>query len=251
MRARSKIEDSPSSVLRTNQRPWKSLSLPTRSHALRARIAWRSLTAELRVAFFTLIVPGCFGLKDDHHHTRVPLHRLTQSHASVSVFHLKRQGLLMPGVSAWLQTPQGGCLIATHEPGKIWIDDQPVVIGTHSHLPLPVLYCPQCRNPRYKLFCVAGRWACYRCHRLTHASRHTNRMLPNWHRLMRLRRKIGAPPVPFTKIASKPSYATRYWRIVAEIRALEAGLVHHVSAGVNDVLERRYDRSRRHGAGDR
>jgi hypothetical protein len=57
-----------------------------------------------------------------------------------------------------------------------------------------------CQCTDTKLIDVGGRWACSRCHRLTHASRHVNRMLPGWHRLMRLLRKIGANPKPFSAI---------------------------------------------------
>ena len=40
---------------------------------------------------------------------------------------------------------------------------------------------------------------CYRCHGLTHARRHRHRTIPHYHRLMRLRRKIGASLVPFSR----------------------------------------------------
>ena len=154
---------------------------------------------------------------------------------------------------ARVEISAGGCgyQLASHEAGKISIDGQPVVIGTHPALLQPVFICPACRRIRYKLFEVGGRWACYRCHELTHACRHVHRTIPNLHRLKRLRRKIGADSQLFTPIASKPSYATRYWRIVAEIRQLEAGLVQHARRDVCDVIERRHDRSRCHGAGDR
>jgi hypothetical protein len=64
-------------------------------------------------------------------------------------------------------------------------------------------------------------------------------MIPNYHRLMRLRRKIGADPRPFTPITPRPLRCNRYWRIVREIRQLEAGLVGHIREDVADVLERR------------
>ena len=142
-------------------------------------------------------------------------------------------------------SPAGlGCQIATRERGKIRISDQRVVIGSHPVLKQSVFICPDCQNARYKLFEVASRWACYRCHGLTHASRHVHRTIPNYHRLMRLRRKIGADPRLFTPIEPRSSRQRRYWRIVAEIRRLEAGLVQHARRDVCDVLERRHDRSR-------
>lgn len=188
---------------------------------------------------------GAFGLLDDHHHERVPVERLAENYPCVSVHWLYREGLLVVGASARLETAHGGYQMATREPGKIWIGDQVVVIGSHPVLKLSVFICPTCQNTRYKLFEVAGRWACYRCHGLTHASRHAHRTIPNYHRLMRLRRKISADPRPFTPIPPMPSRQRRYWRIVREIRQLEAGLVRHIREHVADVLERRDGRQSR------
>ena len=163
----------------------------------------------------------------------------------MSVFGLYQEGLLVVGACATLQTAHGGYLIASREAGKIWIDDQPVVIGTHPHLPQPVFICPACQLIRYKLFDVGGRWACYRCHHLTHAiSRHRHRTIPNYHRLMRLRRKIGASLVPFSPIAPRPLAQRRYWRIVVENHQFEQGLIGHAREDIADVLERLHDRGR-------
>ena len=49
-----------------------------------------------------------------------------------------------------------------------------MVIGTHPAAQ-SVFICPACQNIRYKLLEVDGRWCCYRCHGLTHASRHVHR----------------------------------------------------------------------------
>ena len=188
-------------------------------------------------------MPGAFGLLETPN-ARVPPERFTASHPCADVHRLYREGLLVPGASARLETAHGGCLLASHEAGKIWIDGQAVVIGSHPALPQSVFICPVCQRTRYKLFEVGGRWACSRCHGLTRASRHTHRMLPGWHRLMRLRRKIGADPQPFTPIAPMPPRCKRYRRIVAEIRRIESGLITHLRADVCDVLQRRHDNGR-------
>jgi hypothetical protein len=176
---------------------------------------------------------------EDQHHDRVPFERLTQAHPCVDCFALYREGLFAPGASARLETPRGGYQIASHEAGKILIDGQPVRVGWHPALPQRVFICEACGQTRYKLFHVGGRWACARCQRLTHASRHHHRMLVGWHRLMLLRHKIGASPVPYTSITPKPLRQRRYWRIVLEIRQIEARLVGHIREDVSDVLERR------------
>jgi hypothetical protein len=189
---------------------------------------------------------GCFGLMDDPGNAyHVSPERLTESHPCISVFALHRAGLLTFGISARLQTAHGGSQLATREAGKIWLDNQPVVIGSHPVLPQRVFICPLCQNIRYKLFQVGGRWACYRCHGLTHASHHRHRTIPNYPRLMRLRRKIGASLVPFSPITPRPRHHRRYLRIAREIRQIESGLVGHIRGDVSDVLERRDARQSR------
>ena len=74
---------------------------------------------------------------------------------------------------------------------------------------------------------------------LHYSSRHLNRMLPGFNRLVRLRRRIGADPRPFTPIAARPWWYKRFWRIAGEIRQLEERLVGHLRVDVNDALERR------------
>jgi hypothetical protein len=77
------------------------------------------------------------------------------------------------------------------------------------------------------------------------ASRHRDRSVPGLHRARWLRRRIGADPRLFTRIAPKPLQARRYWRLAREIRELEARLAEHLAHSVVDVLERRLDASRR------
>src|SRR5262249_13819236 len=163
----------------------------------------------------------------------------------VSVHWLYREGLLVVGASARLETAHGGYQMATREPGKIWIGDQMVVIGSHPVLKLSVFICPTCQNTRYKLFEVAGRWACYRCHGLTHARRPARRTPQTYWRLRPLPQKICSAPPPLPPIPPMPSRQRRYWRIVREIRELEAGLVGHIREHVADVLERRDGRQSR------
>jgi hypothetical protein len=69
-------------------------------------------------------------------------------------------------------------------------------------------------------------------------------MLPNWHRLTRLRRKIGASLMPFSPIELRPPRSRKYRQIVAEIRAIEASLLGHLRRDVNGVLEKRDDKRR-------
>ena len=196
---------------------------------------------------------GCFSLCEDHAHDyHVPPERLVESHPCADVFALYREGLLLQGASATLQLQWGhrGSSWPRETP-EFGSTGNPIAVRSHTHLPLPVFICPACNRDRYRLYEVGGVWACRTCHRLDYACRHKQRSIPGLNRALYLRRKIGAPPVPFWPIAPKPRYARRYWRIVAEIRRLEASLVRHARRDVCDVLERRHDRSRGHGAGNR
>jgi hypothetical protein len=193
---------------------------------------------------------GAFGLLEDGNPYHVPPERFTETHPCVSVFSLAKEGLLVPGAQATLQMAGKGCVratrtagslslsLATDESGKIWIGDQPIAIGAHPSLAMPAFLCPLCGNIRYKLFEVGGRWACYRCHGLTHASRHVNRSIPNFHRLERLRRKVGASPAPFSLIAPRLKSHVRYHRVADEIRSLEERLVGHLGGIVHDLKRR-------------
>ena len=186
-------------------------------------------------------MPGAFGLKEDHHHGRVPVERLAENRTCADIFWLYREGLLLIGASVTLQTAHGNYLIATREAGKIEIDGKQVRVSWHKSLPLPVFVCPACSRDCYRLYELGGVWACRKCHRLDYACRHRHRSNPGLNRVLYLRKKIGASLVPFSEIAPRLPHARRYWRIVAEIRRLEAGLVQHARRDVCDVLERRHD----------
>jgi hypothetical protein len=123
--------------------------------------------------------------------------------------------------------------------GIYLLGDQEVRLAWHPTVPFKAFICPSCQKLRYKLYCVRDSWACWRCHGLTHASRHICRSIPRWHRLQLLRRKIGASNVPFSPIEPRPKSQRNYRKIVVELRAIEAGLCGHTSTRVSAALERR------------
>jgi hypothetical protein len=47
------------------------------------------------------------------------------------------------------------------------------------------------------LFEVDGVWACSACHQLDWSSQHTHRSIPELHRIVWLRKRLGADPRPF------------------------------------------------------
>lgn len=187
-------------------------------------------------------MPGCFGLKEDHHHVRFPIDRLADGHPCLDCFRLAQGGLTREGASETMQTAHGGCLIATHE-GGILVGGMFIPMQSHPFNGRNFI-CPRCGRGCYRVY-DAGGWACRKCHGLDYPSRHRHRAIPGYNRILYLRRRIGASPVPFSSIAPKRRNASRYWRIVAEIRQLEAGLTSHARNDVADVLDRRANRRSR------
>jgi hypothetical protein len=170
---------------------------------------------------------GCFSLIDDHANPyHVPPERFVESHPCLSAAALHREGLMVENASAAVQIAGKPCRLDNHD-GQIFIDGFRVRLATHPVLRWRVFLCPVCSGLRYKLLCVEKQWACFRCHHLSHRSRHRERTIPNWHKLARLRRKISADPRPFTPIAPRPPRQRKYWKIVHQIREIEAGLVRH------------------------
>jgi hypothetical protein len=110
-----------------------------------------------------------------------------------------------------------------------------------SGVPRPWFECPCCHGRCRHLY--LRQMACRRCSRLDYSSRHLHRQTPAVHRIARLRR-IGASLVPFSPIPPKPRYTTRY-RVVAQIRALEASLLGHLRGDICAVIEKRIAAKRR------
>ncbi len=101
----------------------------------------------------------------------------------------------------------------------------------------PWFFCPKCGRRCRHIY--LAQMACRICAKLDYTCRHRNRSIPGYNRLLRLRRKIGASPQPFTPIAPRPKTHLRYNRIATEIGELEARLIGHLRADINDVLEHR------------
>jgi hypothetical protein len=80
---------------------------------------------------------------------------------------------------------------------------------------------------------------------LDYASRHRNRSIPGFVRILYLRRRLKTEERPFAPLPKFPSQAIRKRALAAEIRALEARLLAHLRHDVNDVIERRRAREER------
>ena len=96
---------------------------------------------------------------------------------------------------------------------------------------------PACSAIRYKLFEVDGRGACYRCHWLTHASRHAHRTCLASIASAGCAFALVPIRARLRRCLSASGTISFHW-IVAEIEALERGLVEHLGS-INKVLERR------------
>jgi hypothetical protein len=177
---------------------------------------------------------GCFGLSNDHCHTRVPLDRLIESHARLDATMLNRIGGLVDGAVTQLKWGDRGYQLATHRP-NLWINGNRVLV-VWTDWALPWFECPRCGRRCRHIF--LDELACRICLRLDYASRHLHRQMPGVHRIARLRLKLGADPHPFAPLPERPKHHVRYHRIVARISNEEAKLVGHLQTVTHD-LERR------------
>jgi hypothetical protein len=185
---------------------------------------------------------GCFGLCDDHCHTRVPLDRLIESRARIDATMLNRIGGLVDGAVTELRWGDRGYQLATHSP-NLWINGNRVLV-VWTDWSLPWFECPRCGRRCRHIF--LDELACRICLRLDYASRHLHRQMPGVHRVARLRRRLGVDPHPFAAIPERPKHHVRFHRIAERIRAEEAGLVEYLGTIVHDLQRRIRVRKAKH-----
>lgn len=101
----------------------------------------------------------------------------------------------------------------------------------------PWFECPSCGR-RCRYIYMRDTIACWRCHGLSHASRHSYRQTPGIHRIRRWRRQIGAEERPFGIIPQRPRHHLRFHRIAERIRSEEAKLVVYLGSIVYDLNRR-------------
>ena len=102
---------------------------------------------------------GCFGLSNDHCHTRVPLDCLIESRARIDATMLNRIGGLVDGAVTELRWGDRGYQLATHSP-NLWTNGNRVLV-VWTDWALPWFECPRCgRRCRHifldEIACRAG-----------------------------------------------------------------------------------------------
>lgn len=150
---------------------------------------------------------------------QIPAGRLTAARQGISCFEL-----------GWRDT-QPAALDAGKLPDGTRVQVKPHPFNGWNFI------CPRCSRGCYRLYRGDG-WACRRCTRFDYVPRHRQRSIPKWHRLAMLRRLLGASPVPFSPIPPPQYWRPRRRKIVAEIRAIERGLVGHASKVTDDLARR-------------
>jgi len=179
-------------------------------------------------------MPGTFGLLDDPNFSHFPAGRLVENRARLDAHKLNRIGAFAEGAVTQLQWHEKEYQLARHTP-EILVNGNHVLVVWDEQA-RPWFECPACRRRCKHLY--PDELACRTCCQLDYACRHLYRTVPNLHRVMRLRRLVGVDQRPFAPLPKRPRHHTRFYRIAAEIRVLERGLVGHLS-GVNQNLERR------------
>jgi len=185
---------------------------------------------------------GCFGLCDDHHHTRVPHDLIVEANPRLDVWMLLQCGGLAENATTRLQWGEKTYLLARRTP-DMWIDGTRVPVTWDEPMPgvgRPWFECPACGR-RCRHVYLREAIACRRCHRLRPAVRHLRRQMPGVGRVERLRRKLGGCDVrPFAPLPARRRGCSRAYhdKLVAMIHAEEAKLLGHLSCVVHD-LDRR------------
>jgi len=181
---------------------------------------------------------GFSGLADRPQNDHLDAERFVENHPVANVFELYRAGLLV-GEAVELPEPDetdGGGRRPVPPAGKF----QTVRITWEPAQAPPMFLCPSCGSRRYKLHGTEGRWWCRKCANLDFWSRHKGRTVPGLSRARWLRRRLGASAELFSRIEPRSRHHRRYWRLVIELRQLEARIAVYLGANINSVLERRY-----------
>ena len=113
---------------------------------------------------------GCFGLCDDHHHTRVPHDLIVEANPRLDVWMLLQCGGLAENATTRLQWGEKECLAARRTP-DIWIDGTRVPVTWDEPMPgvgRPWFECPACGR-RCRHVYLRETIACRRCHGLRSA----------------------------------------------------------------------------------
>jgi hypothetical protein len=196
-----------------------------------------AIDATRNVAAYFVCMAACFGLGGDPLNRRRPLDRCVEGWPVLDIHRVVRE----------LENAHGGYQARLRAIGNLnlEIDNQAIVVGWHPTLPLRAVYCPRCREPKYRLHRVAGLWTCRLCAGLSYLSRCRVATVPGLPRLVWLRRRIKASPVPFSPIEAPSRSSRRYRAIVDEIRRIERGLISYVRDDVVAVVEKRNVRQTR------
>jgi hypothetical protein len=108
------------------------------------------------------------------------------------------------------------------------------------HHPRPWLKNPRlkcsCGRTAYHLYRIDNRWRCrgrYCLPRIDHARRHIFKHTPELARLMKLRKKIGAPLVQFGDLPSPTSLPPSKRRLISPILMIEQGIMARMSAAAD------------------
>ena len=144
-------------------------------------------------------MPGCFGLSEDHCHTRLPVSQLVESRGRVNVHALNKNGALTEGAVTELRWGENPYHLAARE-ADILINGTPIPLARNAR-GVRFFVCPACGRRRHHIY--FPECACRTCLHLDYASRHLYRSVPGVHRVMRWRRMIGIDPHPFAPIPKR------------------------------------------------
>jgi hypothetical protein len=183
---------------------------------------------------------GCFGLLGASDEKRIAGEQLFEAHPAIHLAHLHRRGLIS-GDHVELPPPEdehGGHRPGPAGPGR---NGQLVRLFWRDAPPRVSFRCPTCERGCYVLSWRNEMWQCRLCSGLiyTSKSRHKTIARGGYATAVALRRRLHISPVLFSEVGPRPLRASEWWRLLLELRRVEAALITHLH-GISDVLERRY-----------
>jgi len=102
--------------------------------------AWRLFLLDKGKPIGVVFTLMAFGTFEDHHHTRVPAHRLVENRARLDVFQLNRAGALVDGAETELAWGENPYRLAMHE-GNLSVNGVSIEV-TWTDWNLAWLLCP-------------------------------------------------------------------------------------------------------------
>ena len=197
------------------------------------------LDAAVRCVASFVTMTGAYGLLDHPRDDRIPESRLVRSCPMLSIFDVRGY---IRGDTIQLGPPEPVPGEYSGQPRQPGTNERAQIVRVrwHDALALPMAVCPTCSRSCYRLHWRDEQWRCRICAGpLVYESRSRNQTVRGHAHAVYLRKRLGVSEILFSPIGARPLRATKWWKLLLELRKTEAALIRHLH-DIGDVLEKRY-----------